>query len=76
MPKAQVTLPAPNGLTDDLMGQAMYELNKLGTIESNPLNGEGALEVFSIPDAMKPQGAPIELQFLRFEASLIPYVGR
>ncbi len=72
--KAKVDIPAPDGLTDDLMGRAIYELGKLGTIEENPLNGRGAIEVFTLPDEMKPAGAPAELPFLRFEASLIPYV--
>ncbi|ATN88114.1 hypothetical protein SEA_CINDARADIX_40 [Mycobacterium phage Cindaradix] len=72
--KAAVALPAPNGLTEELMGKAIYELNKLGTIMPNPLSGEGALEVYLIPDAMKPAGAPKDLTFLRFVADLMPYV--
>lgn len=74
--KAAVALPAPDGLTDDLMGQAIYELNKLGTIMPHPLDakGEGAIEVFTIPNEMKPKGAPKELPFLRFVADLMPYV--
>ncbi|QBP31430.1 hypothetical protein KIY76_gp42 [Mycobacterium phage Miramae] len=72
--KAAVALPAPEGLTDELMGKAIYELNKLGTIMPHPLSGEGAVEVFLIPDAMKPAGAPKELTFLRFVADLMPYV--
>lgn len=72
--KAAVALPAPDGLTDELMGKAIYELNKLGTIMPHPLSGEGAVEVFLIPDTMKPTGAPKELTFLRFVADLIPYV--
>ncbi|QXO13879.1 hypothetical protein SEA_LOCHMONSTER_44 [Mycobacterium phage LochMonster] len=72
--KAAVALPAPNGLTEELMGKAIYELNKLGTIMPHPLSGEGALEVYLIPDAMKPAGAPKELTFLRFVADLMPYV--
>ncbi|AGK87972.1 hypothetical protein M041_gp47 [Mycobacterium phage Severus] len=72
--RAQVTLPAPEGLNDDLMGRAIYELNKLGTIMPNPLSGEGAIDVWSVPDGHKPAGAPKELPFLRFEADLIPYV--
>lgn len=74
--KAAVSLPAPDGLNDDLMGRAIYELNKLGTIMPNPLSGESAIEVFEIPNAMKPQGAPKELRFLRFVADLMPYVGQ
>ncbi|QLF84611.1 hypothetical protein SEA_GAIL_47 [Mycobacterium phage Gail] len=70
--KAAVALPAPEGLTEELMGKAIYELNKLGTIEEGPVGG--AIEVFTIPDEMKPPGAPKELPFLRFVASLIPYV--
>ena len=72
--KAAVALPAPDGLTDDVMGKAIYELNKLGTIIPNPMNGEAPIEVFTIPDAMKPAGAPKELPFLRFVADLMPYV--
>ncbi|AOQ27970.1 hypothetical protein KIY77_gp42 [Mycobacterium phage Mundrea] len=72
--KAAVALPAPNGLTEELMGKAIYELNKLGTIMPHPLSGEGALEVYLIPDAMKPAGAPKDLTFLRFVADLMPYV--
>ncbi|AER49884.1 hypothetical protein LHTSCC_45 [Mycobacterium phage LHTSCC] len=74
--KAAVALPAPDGLTEELMGRAIYELNKLGTIMPHPLSGEGALEVYLIPDAMKPAGAPKELTFLRFVADLMPYVGK
>ncbi|KRD08630.1 hypothetical protein ASE48_08705 [Mycobacterium sp. Root265] len=70
--KAAVALPAPDGLTEALMGKAIYELGKLGTIEEGPVGG--AIEVFTIPEAMKPPGAPKELPFLRFVASLIPYV--
>ncbi|AFU20495.1 hypothetical protein ARTURO_42 [Mycobacterium phage Arturo] len=72
--KAAVALPAPDGLTEELMGKAIYELNKLGTIMPHPLSGEGALEVYLIPDAMKPAGAPKDLTFLRFVADLMPYV--
>ncbi|QFG12543.1 hypothetical protein PBI_TOAKA_43 [Mycobacterium phage Toaka] len=72
--KAAVALPAPNGLTEDLIGQAAYELNKLGTIMPNPLNGEGAIEVFTVPTDMRPAGAPKGLVFLRFVADLMPYV--
>lgn len=72
--KAAVALPAPEGLTEDLMGQAIYELNKLGTIMPHPINGEGAIEVFDLPSEMNPEGAPKELKFLRFVADLIPYV--
>ncbi|APM00077.1 hypothetical protein SEA_KRATARK_43 [Mycobacterium phage Kratark] len=72
--KAAVALPAPDGLTEELMGRAIYELNKLGTIMPHPLSGEGALEVYLIPDAMKPAGAPKDLTFLRFVADLMPYV--
>lgn len=73
MPKAAVALPAPHGLTDDLMGRAIYELGKLGTIESGPVGQ--AIEVFTVPDDDKPDGAPKELPFLSFQANLIPYVG-
>ena len=72
--KAAVALPAPDGLTEDLMGQAIYELNKLGTIMPHPISGEGAVEVFELPREMNPPGAPKELKFLRFVADLIPYV--
>ncbi|QXN73881.1 hypothetical protein SEA_EAGLEPRIDE_43 [Mycobacterium phage Eaglepride] len=72
--KAAVALPAPDGLNDELLGKAIYELNKLGTIMPHPISGEGAIEVFIIPDAMKPAGAPKELTFLRFVADLMPYV--
>ncbi|AFF28377.1 hypothetical protein FDI09_gp55 [Mycobacterium phage Twister] len=72
--KAAVALPAPEGLTEELLGKAIYELNKLGTIMPHPISGEGAIEVFLIADAMKPAGAPKELPFLRFVADLIPYV--
>ncbi|QGH78045.1 hypothetical protein SEA_LONEWOLF_44 [Mycobacterium phage LoneWolf] len=74
--KAGVALPAPNGLTEELIGKAAYELNKLGTIMPNPLSGEGAIEVFIVPDDMRPAGAPKELKFLRFVADLMPYVGK
>lgn len=72
--KAAVVLHAPDGLTEELMGYAIYELNKLGTIMPNPLNGEGAVEVFELPRGMNPEGAPQELKFLRFVADLMPYV--
>jgi len=71
--RAGVALPAPEGLTEELTQRAIYELNKLGTIESSPFTDEGAIEVFEIPDSMKPADAPKELRFLRFEANLIPY---
>ena len=71
--KAAVALPAPEGLTEDLMGKAIYELNKLGTIIPNPISGEGAVEVYELPREMNPLGAPRELKFLRFVADLIPY---
>lgn len=74
--KAAVALPAPDGFTEDLLGQALYELNKLGTIMPHPLSGDGAIEVFEIPNEMKPAGAPKELPFLRFVADLMPYIGR
>ncbi|QFG11556.1 hypothetical protein PBI_BOGOSYJAY_43 [Mycobacterium phage BogosyJay] len=72
--KAGVALPAPNGLTEELIGKAVYELNKLGTIMPNPLSGEGAVEVFVVPNDMRPEGAPKDLTFLRFVADLMPYV--
>ncbi|AOT24698.1 hypothetical protein PBI_STASIA_42 [Mycobacterium phage Stasia] len=72
--KAAVALPAPNGLDDEVMGRAIYELGKLGTIMPHPISGEGAVEVFMIPDSMKPEGAPKGLTFLRFVADLMPYV--
>lgn len=72
--KAAVILPAPEGLTDDLTGKAIYELNKLGTIMPNPLNGEGAIEVFLIHKDMNPAGAPKDLTFLQFVADLMPYI--
>ena len=72
--KAAVALPAPGGMTEELMSQAIYELSKLGTIETRGPLGQGAIEVFTIPDEMKPAGAPKELPFLRFVANLIPYV--
>ncbi|QBJ01129.1 hypothetical protein PBI_ARISSANAE_43 [Mycobacterium phage Arissanae] len=72
--KAAVALPAPDGLTEELIGKATYELNKLGTIMPSPLNGEGAIEVFVVPQDMRPAGAPKGLVFLRFVADLMPYV--
>jgi hypothetical protein len=72
--KAAVALHAPEGLTDDLVGRATYELNKLGTIMPHPISGEGAIEVFIIPTEMNPPGAPKDAVFLRFVADLIPYV--
>lgn len=72
--KAAVALPAPDGLTEELTNRAIYELGKLGTIETRGPLGQGAIEVFSIPGEMNPPGAPKELPFLRFVASLIPYV--
>ncbi|AOZ61281.1 hypothetical protein SEA_DARTHPHADER_41 [Mycobacterium phage DarthPhader] len=73
--KAAVSLHAPQGLTDDLVGRAAYELGKLGTIMPNPLSGEGAIEVFTVPEEMNPAGAPKGALFLRFVADLMPYVG-
>ncbi|QGH80602.1 hypothetical protein SEA_RAHALELUJAH_42 [Mycobacterium phage Rahalelujah] len=72
--KAAVALPAPDGLTDELTGKALYELNKLGTIMPHPISGEGAVEVFVVPKDMNPPGAPKDLTFLRFVADLMPYV--
>ncbi|QFG04619.1 hypothetical protein PBI_KEZIACHARLES14_43 [Mycobacterium phage Keziacharles14] len=72
--KAAVSLPAPDGMTQELIGKATYELGKLGTIMPNPISGEGAIEVFVIPKEMRPAGAPEGLVFLRFVADLMPYV--
>ncbi|QGJ88797.1 hypothetical protein SEA_YECEY3_45 [Mycobacterium phage Yecey3] len=72
--KAAVALPAPDGLTQELVGKATYELGKLGTIMPHPISGEGAIEVFIIPQDMRPAGAPKDLVFLRFVADLMPYV--
>ncbi|UJD21143.1 hypothetical protein SEA_SORORFAGO_46 [Mycobacterium phage SororFago] len=72
--KAAVALPAPEGLNDEVLGRALYELNKLGTIVPHPISGEGAVEVFEVHPDMRPKGAPRELRFLRFVADLIPYV--
>ena len=71
--KAAVVLPAPGGLNQDLIDQAIYEFGKLGTIESSSLLGEGAIEVYELPQEWAPPGAPPGLDFLRFTASLIPY---
>lgn len=63
-------------MTDELVGKALYELNKLGTIMPHPISGEGALEVFIVPEDMRPAGAPKGLTFIRFVADLMPYVGK
>lgn len=73
MPRAATVLYAPEGLTDYLMGKAIYELGKIGTIESG-LQGQ-AIDVYTVPDDYKPAGSLPEQMFLRFEANLIPYVG-
>lgn len=39
--KAACVLPAPDGLTEDLMNKAVYELNKLGRITDSPITGGG-----------------------------------
>ncbi|QBP30522.1 hypothetical protein SEA_CHARM_41 [Mycobacterium phage Charm] len=72
--KAAVVLPAPDGMTDDLVGKALYELGKLGTVMPHPISGEGAVEVFLVPKEMRPTGAPKDLTFIRFVADLMPYV--
>ncbi|AEK07316.1 hypothetical protein PACKMAN_43 [Mycobacterium phage PackMan] len=59
-----------------MVGRAMYEFGKLGTVMPNPLSGESAIEVFVVPDEMKPAGAPKDLPFVRFVADLMPYVGK
>ena len=71
--QAYVDVPAPEGLTDDVMGRGLYELNKLGTIENGPYGGS-PVEVFMVPDEDKPAGAPPDLPFVRLVANLIPYV--
>lgn len=71
--QAYVDLPAPNGLDDDLLGRGLYELGKLGTIVEAPYGGS-PVEVYSLPDEMKPITAPKDLPFLRLVAKLIPYV--
>lgn len=71
--QAYVDLPAPNGLDDDLVGRALYELSKLGTVVESPYGGS-PVEVYSLPEGLKPHGAPKELTFLRLVANLIPSV--
>jgi hypothetical protein len=73
--KAACVLPAPDGLTEDLMNKAVYELNKLGRITDSPITGEGAVEVFIVPWQMNPDGASKEMLFLRFVANLVPSLG-
>lgn len=72
--KAAVSLPAPNGLDDEINNRAIYELSKLGTINTRGPLDQGAIEVFTVPEEMKPAGAPKELPFFRFVADLTPYI--
>ena len=72
MPQAKVTLPAPNGLDDELMGLAIYKLTQLGTIEGDQIG------VFT---AERPEGIPLatcpeDTVFLEFRAQIIPDLSR
>ncbi|AHB29937.1 hypothetical protein X828_gp070 [Mycobacterium phage Artemis2UCLA] len=71
MPQAKVVLPAPGGLTEDLMGLAIHKLGELGTIEG------GEIGVFTAdrPDRVPPD-CPENMVFLEFRAQIIPYLGR
>lgn len=66
MPQANVILPAPNGLDDELMGLAIHKLNELGTLEGNEIG---------VYTAEVPEGRPDGF-YLEFRASVIPYLGR
>ncbi|AEK08691.1 hypothetical protein FGG22_gp070 [Mycobacterium phage Hammer] len=66
MPQAKVVLPAPGGLTEDLMGLAISKLAKLGTIEGDEIG---------VYTADVPEGRPPGV-YLEFRASIIPYLGR
>ncbi|AXH46784.1 hypothetical protein SEA_ACOLYTE_40 [Mycobacterium phage Acolyte] len=72
MPQAKVTLPAPNGLDDELMGLAIHKLNALGTIEG------GEIGVFTAerPEGIPESTCPKDTVFFEFRASVIPYLGR
>ncbi|AIS73805.1 hypothetical protein SEA_FIRINGLINE_43 [Mycobacterium Phage FiringLine] len=71
MPQAKVVLPAPNGLDDELMGLAIYKLNRLGTLEG------GEIGVFTAErPADTPDDVPADMVFFEFRTSIIPYLGR
>lgn len=72
MPQAKVTLPAPNGLDDELMGLAIHKLTQLGTIEGEEIGVFTAERPEGIPDATCPK----DTVFLEFRAQIIPDLGR
>ncbi|AHG23825.1 hypothetical protein CH25_gp61 [Mycobacterium phage EagleEye] len=67
MPQANVILPAPNGLDDELLGLAVHKLNELGTIEGQEIG---------VYTAAVPEGRPDNMMYLEFRANIIPYLGR
>ncbi|AXC33501.1 hypothetical protein SEA_JOSELITO_42 [Mycobacterium phage Joselito] len=71
MAQANVILPAPNGLDDEIMGYAIHKLNQLGTIEG----GEIGVYVAERP-ADVPEDTPKDMLFLEFRANVIPYLGK
>ncbi|QJD50249.1 hypothetical protein SEA_IWOKEUPLIKEDIS_46 [Mycobacterium phage Iwokeuplikedis] len=71
MAQGKVTLPAPNGLDDELMQIAIHKLAKLGTIEG------GEIGVFTAERPERtPEDTPADMVFLEFRAQIIPYLGR
>lgn len=72
MPQGKVTLPAPNGLDDELLGMAIYKLNELGTIEG----GEIGAYIAERPDGIPEATCPKDTVFIEFRAQIIPDLSR
>ncbi|AHJ86409.1 hypothetical protein 40AC_45 [Mycobacterium phage 40AC] len=72
MPQAKVTLPAPNGLDEELMGLAIHKLSQLGTIEGTEIG------VFTAerPEGISTLACPENTVFLEFRAQIIPDLSR
>ncbi|AZS08245.1 hypothetical protein PBI_IRONMAN_43 [Mycobacterium phage IronMan] len=68
MPQGKVTLPAPNGLDNELMELAIYKLAQLGTIEG----GEIGAYIAERPDNIPESTCPKDTVFIEFRAQIIP----
>ena len=72
--RAQITLGAPQGLTEDIIQKALYELAKLGTVQQSPLTGESPVDAYLIPEGERVPGVPDGVTCIRLEADLIPHL--
>lgn len=72
MPQAKVTLPAPNGVDDELLGLAIHKLCELGTIEGEEIG----VFIVDRPEGIPAATCPEDTPFLEFRAQLIPDLSR